>query len=691
MKYGKQTKIFLFTFLILIPQLIAGFSLESQEEKDWEYTLRTYFPRNFNISADYNATSGFLERKSNYLNSSRFSNGFNAQSARIYLDENINQETIENGISKLQDVENMPDFRWSSVVRLIYLDLNKSKIDDDIRDAMFDALGKSKYWFTESETNTAIVYTENHQILCHSAEYLIGQLFPNDTFTYSGMTGQDHIEHGRFLINRWLDWRAQFGFSEWNSNTYLNPDITALVNLVDFAMDEEIARKAAMILDTIAFTFANNFFKKRFATTMGRCYDDRRAYGSSDGIAEAAWLLLGIGEHNPCDNNDRAGVALATSDHYVPPPILEEIAHNASQYYEHRERQSIDMTQGNEFGINYNEEDMPFWWGMSAPMAPQTIETSFDMLDKYGIDPMDLLGPQILVDFLKYSALLHGKSLEDYSQDMDLLTKGVCLESANIYTYRTPYYQLSGAQDHMKGMNGFQEHIWQASLTDSAYVFTNSPSGVTKNFDQNWMGGWKPRGVFYKNLGIIQYDREMMPLEAEIIISVLNAFLGMKFYQHAYFPRSAFDTIQQKNGWTFGEKDGGYVALYSFKKTNWKSDYELRVNSKKNVWIVELGSEEEYDSFEDFTSSILAANLDIKPKKIGYDVEFVSPSRGKATVGWSGAFKVDGKTIDLNQYPRFDNKYCYQEFGTKRTLIEFGNESLDLNFNDVTRNYTINL
>ncbi|MFW5983366.1 MAG: GmrSD restriction endonuclease domain-containing protein, partial [bacterium] len=151
--------------------------------------------------------------------------------------------------------------KWSSIVRILYLNINESKLKEEHLDRISRALGHSKYWFTEStQWNTEIIYTENHQILCHSAEYLIGQLFPNATFPYSGMTGQDHIEHAKFLINRWLDRRAQFGFSEWNSNSYLPVDITALANLIEFALDEEIAKKAAMILDTIAFTFANNYF-----------------------------------------------------------------------------------------------------------------------------------------------------------------------------------------------------------------------------------------------------------------------------------------------------------------------------------------------------------------------------------------------------------------------------------------------
>jgi len=683
----KHIKIFLIIISLLNLPLIIAFPIKSNDDL-WDYSMRTKFPRDFDLFKNFNATPGFRERQSIYLNSSKYSDGLNAQSARIHLGLEVNEDSIESDFERLFDIEGMNDFTWASYVRLLYLDINKSLINENQKEKIIDGFGRSKFWFTEStETNTDIVYTENHQILCHTAEYLIGQLFPNDTFTYSKMTGKEHVAHAKNLLLKWLDWRGQFGFSEWNSNTYLNPDITSLVNLVDFAMDEEIVYKAAMVLDLIAFSFANNFYKNRFATSMGRCYDSSRAYSSRDSISEAAWIMLGIGKHNPCDNNGRAGVALATTKYYAPPPILEEIAQNASKYFEHKERQGIYLDEGDKYDISYEEEDMMLWWGMSAPMAPETIEESFMMLEKYNIEPMTLLGPQILVDYIKLLSFLKGQSLSETSKELKLITKGVCLEAANVYTYRTPDYQLSGAQDHMKGMDGMQEHIWQASLDDTAYVFTNSPGGVTKNFDQLFMGGWKPRGTFFKNVGIIQYDRTTSRLEAELLIALINLFTNNRAINHAYFPREAFDEVQQKDGWTFGKKDNSYIALYSYEPAFWASEYELRVNGFKNAWIVELGSKEESGSFEDFVSEIKSASLEIESLKLGYDISYKSPSQGKIAVAWEGPMKVKGEEVDLGDYPRFDNPYCSQEFGTKKTVIEFEAQLLELNFNNASRVY----
>lgn len=691
MKTRKLSQLLFLLFIISMVQFVIGNVSPMNTESQWDYSMRTQFDRSPNPFEDFNATLGFIERQNIFLNASKYNQGFYAQSAHIFTGTDVNDDSIINSLDKIYKHEDCCDFTMNGLIRMLYLNLETDVLSKDTKDHICDALGKAKYWYTYPGEDSAIFTTENHQILYHTAEYLTGQLFPNTTFVNSGLKGTEHVEHAKPLIKRWLNWRAQFGFSEWHSNTYYVEDISPLVNLVDFAMDEEIAKKAAMVLDIIAFDFANNYYKDVYGTTMGRCYDGSRVNGAQDSVAEAAWLMLGIeGEYSPCSTGDMAGVAIATSEYYAPPPIIEDIYHNATQYHESKERHSIYMDEGDKYGIEYNENDLEFWYGMQAQMDSRIIESTYKHIKDYNRDPMTVSGPTLLFDFLKMSAFLHGMTISEYAETLRLIFRGVCLETCNSYTYRTPYYQLSGAQDHQKGLNSAQEHIWQATLDENAYVFTSSPGGYVKGISQQYMGGFLPRATFYKNIGIIQYDRETTSLEGEIAIFMLNLMLGGTFHQHAYFPRDGFDSIKQEDGWTFGEKNGGYVALYSYKPTKWKSNYELRVDSRKNTWIVELGSEEEYESFDDFISEILDSRIVIKAQDLGYNVEYHSPSQGKATVGWYGAFKVDGRVVNLGDYPRFDNKYCLQEFGTNTTLIEFEKQSLELDFNSVTRNYTDN-
>jgi len=653
----------------------------------------------------WNATQGFKDRKTAFLIDAKDSTNFRAQPACIYLGNNISDEEVMiDNLERIYKHEDCLDFDLATFVRLIYLDINKSKmgtpiLSTSLKNQITDAFGKVKYWFTDRLASNCIYFTENHQILFHSAELLIGQLFPNETFAVSGKNGTWHVNRALPKIKQWLDWRAQLGFSEWHSNVYYNEDIAALVNLIDFAQDSEVVNKSAMVMDLIAFDFALNFFDRTSATysvPQGREYDDQKRGKSEadpagrDSIAEAAWLLLGIGEHVENNVDSMAAIAIATSDHYAPPPILEEIAKNASASIELRERNSIDMDEGSDYGITYTEDDMMFWWGMSGPLASQTIIESLRMMNKYNIKPDLLYGPKILTDLFSIMAFLRRISLSQYSEAIKFITQGVCLETANIYTYRRPHYQLSSAQDHRKGMNSMQSCLWQATLDANATVYTNSPGVITQNFKQKWVGGWMPRATAYKNVNIIQYDRAKLPLEIELLVFILRFVFGLNSrYVHAYFPQWAFDEVEQHGGWTFGKKGDGYVALYSYKPTSWKTDYELRIQGSKNLWICELGSTDEYNTFENFTTSIKQASLKVAPLTLGYSVRYTSPSQGLMTVAWDGPLQVQGSNVDLGPYKRFDSPYCTQEFGTIKTTIELPGttQKLVLDFENATRQY----
>jgi len=672
--------------LIILVQEITYISAEENNDL-WKYTMRTTFIRKFDMFDHFNATVGYRTRQDIYLNRSKYSYGFYAQSSRIYLNMSVNDDSILNSLGRIYKYEDCMDFRMNSLIRMLYLDINKSILSKSTRDKICDALGKAKYWHDEPSSDSAIFTTENHQILYHTSELLVGQLFPGDTFTNSDMTGNEKVFHATPYVKQWLNWRGQFGFSEWHSNTYYVEDIAALVNLVDFALDEEIARKAAMVLDLMAFGFAMNYYKNRYATSMGRTYDNSHVGNNTrDSVSEAVWIMLGIGKHDADDDSNMAAVALATSDHYAPPPIFELIAQDAILNCESKERHNLYLSEGDKYGVDY-ENDLMYWLGLQGHLAPQIIEPTFDHVEDNKRDPMTLFGPQILMDFIKFMAFLKGISLSEYSQTIRGITQGIMLEAANIYTYRTPNYQLSGVQDHMKGMNGAQEMIWQATLDDDAYVFTNSPGGYTHGLNQFFMGGWKPRATLYKNIGVIQYDREVMPFEAELAIFLMNLFTGFKFYNHAYFPRSAFDDVYLTDKWSMGAKDEGYVALYTYEPSTWVSDYELQTRGYKNLYVVELGDKDTYGSFKKFQDAILDIPMKVTPLSLGYDISYTSPSQGDVTVSWDESMYVDGKKVDLGDYKRFDNQYCQQDFYTSRTIIEHEGHYLELNFLNSSRYY----
>ena len=684
-KIKKHFKALIIVAVLLIIPSMVSIPSKINPRRRWVNDL----PESYDfLRNSYNATLGYEARKNIYLTDSNSSNGFYAQSSRVYLNESVTESAFTGALDKINLREDTADFRMASLLRTMYLDNITNVLSPGLKSQIKNAILGFKYWYTEPGEDDMIMWTENHMILFHSAELLAGQLYPNEIFNNSGMTGLEHVSHALPLVNRWIEWRSRFGFAEWHSNIYFNMDLMALINLVDFAQDNDTSTNAAMLMDILAFDFANNYYKGTYATTSGRT-DDNHKVGTSltdpssrDSMAEAVWILLGLGYHDPNNRDSLSAVGLATSDTYAPPPILEAIANYTINNNEHKERNSINIEDGPLYGFGYESEaDLMFWWPMSAVLAGETVEATLNLADTYELSYKLIFDDEMLVDLLKIAADLYGLSLADLCKFLKEATQGIVMEEVNTYTYRTPHYQLSGAQDHQKGMGGYQEHIWQATLDEYAFIYTNSHGGFR---GEDYVGGFNPRATLHKNVGIIQYDRYSQSLILELVYFILE----WEPVTQAYFPRWAFDEVLQDGKWVFGKRGDGYVALYSNEPTRWETNYELRSDGRKNAYIVELGSVDDYGSFANFTSSILATKVNVKHLAVGYSIEYVSPTQGLVKVAWDGPMTVNGVQVELGSYARFDNDFCYQDFDTLKTTIQYGTMTLDLNFENATRTYT---
>ena len=616
-------------------------------------------------------TDGFLDRQAEYLaycneNNGPGQGGKYGQVCRAYTGAGtFNEDVIRESLAKIDSREDTADFDLAAILRTLFFDRADPTLPDDLRGEMEDTVLAFKYWLDEPGPDDLCWWSENHQILYHSAEYLAGLLFPDDTFTNSGMTGAGHVAHALPLVHRWLNFRGLFGFSEWHSNVYFNEDIPALVNLVDFADDTDMATKAAMVLDVLSFDMGMNFYKGNYATTHGRTYQSKLLGGLNDSIKVGAWLLLGLGDRGT-GASDFSGAFLATSDHYWPASVLEGAAQDSTGGIEHLQRDSIDIAEGPDYGLGYEDfNDVMFWWGATGYAAPEIITGTFDMVEHF-----DMWDGFLFRDLQFLRPLVGSPLLSMVATLYEEMSRGVALEAVATYTYRTPHYQLSGAQDYKGGMWSAQVHIWQATLDQNAYVFTTYPGGFEDDYMAGpWTGGWQPRATFYRNVGVIQYRRPRLPIVDELL------FVD---YSHAYFPKNEFDETVETGNWTLGRKGDAYVALYSQTTPEWstENDYELIADAKENVWIVELGDVDVYGTFAAFVTAIEGASIAITDELVEYD----SPSQTLVRVGWEGPMYVGFGMAQLPPFPRWSNPYCYQEFGTDRTLIELDGAQLDLDF-----------
>jgi hypothetical protein len=542
-----------------------------------------------------------------------------------------------------------------------------------------------KYFPNEPGVDSLCTWTENHYILYTSAAYLAGGLYPDEIFSNSGETGRQKVDLNRKRILRWLDLRFHSGFSEWLSHVYYDEDLTALLALYDFAADDEIRRKSEMVLDLLVFDMALNSFKGVFGSTHGRAYENTKKWASNEGTTDTSKLLFGMGIFSGFDN--MSAIAFALSD-YRMPKVIESLASDG--HLENRQRMGIKLSEMEKWGLHPdNFEDGMLYLTLEAYLHPKTIANTIHMFDT-----CNWWDNSFLSDFKSYRRLLKMLGAVGVLPLLaHFLERDVCRntrEEVNIYTYKTPDYMLSTAQDYRKGYGGDQQHIWQTTLGADAVCFTTHPArieGVTPNY---WAGnGLLPRAAQYKNVAIIIYN----------IVKIPALYVPIKhFFTHAWLPKDKFDEVVEKNDWIFARKGEGYLALRSQNPYVWGtyrtptgdpidcqkivgSETEIITNGAQNIWICQMGRKAEDGGFPEFMEKISATGVIFR----GLDVEYRSPGNGVVRFGWEGGFSMNGVEIQLHDYPRYENPFSRTEFNSDGIRIASGEHELTLNWNTEKR------
>ena len=607
--------------------------------------------------------------------------------------ESVIYESLTDFVEGRQDCA---DFVMQAIIRLLY-QFDESATPSFSPELLAHAKSATldfKYWPDEPGIDSMCSWTENHQILFSTAAYLAGQLYPDEVFTNSGRTGREMMAIHRPRIDRWLKMRFKSGFSEWLSNVYYDEDWAPLLNLVDFAEDEELRERARMILDISLFDMALNSFQGVFGSTHGRSYEQNKKWAALECTTDTAKLLFGTGAFSAYDN--MSVVLFALSDNYRMPRVIYEIAHDAV-VMENRQRMGHRVEDAEQWGLTYDDlESAMVFLSNEAYLHPKNVELSIKMFDAF-----NWWENEFFSEFLPYRKLLYAlRRLKLLPVLARVLEKDVCRnmrDEPNIYTYRTPDYMLSSAQDHRPGFGGDQQSMWQATLGPDVVCFTTHPVERSAGTPNYWTGsGTLPRVAQVKNVVIAVYNISKVPG-----LYVTNNL----FYTHAWLPKDQFDEVVEENKWVFARKGDAYLALRSQYPYRWETDLalgsegmaeaiaparaaggsdadetqsvnEIIVDGQKNIWICELGRRRDDGTFEAFIEKICGAALHFA----GLSVRYQSPSQGWLEFGWRGPLKNSGQAIPLGKYPRYDNPYCQAIFWADEIQIHHQNEWLKLDW-----------
>ncbi len=601
----------------------------------------------------------------------KFIKGYYTELARLYNNKGpVHKGALYSALDFIDKRYDCSDFVMLGIVRILYQFRDSKLLDKKFIMAAEKTLLHFKYWPDEPGIDSMCTWTENHQVMFSANEYLAGQMFPDQVFANSGMTGYQKMRASRERLLTWMRLRYQAGFSEWLSHVYYDEDITALVNLVDFCADPVIVRQAQVILDLIFLDMALNSYKGVFGSTHGRSYAAEKKSGLVESTTDTAKLLFGMGVFSGIDN--MSAVTLAISSGYRLPTVIAHIAHHHNEEHMiNRQRMSFRIKDAKKFGLNRKDpDDAMVLLSMEAYVHPNTIQTVMKLFDRYRWWENNFFtmfkAKKGLIQFLRYSGLLPilAKVME---KDFTRNTR----EEVNTYTFRTKDYMLSSAVDYRRGYGGDQQHIWQATMSPEAVVFTTHPGHKENTSGGYWVGsGTLPRVAQHENVLIACYNISRMPG-----LYMTNRL----FITHAWFPCEKFDEVIEKGGWIFGRKDDGYIALYSANGYRWQekgedAGKEVIAPGRNNTWICECGCKKVHGTFSSFVQSIASSRLRVAGGKVTYE----SPSAGNISFGWKGRFKVNNTHKVQRDYPRYDNNYCYAEYPLREIKIEKGKHALEL-------------
>lgn len=263
--------------------------------------------------------------------------------------DEVDEGLIAKTCQFITDRKDCSDFAIQGLLRLMYWEKEERHLSRQINAMMKDTVLGFKYWIDEPGDTVMYMGSENHRLLFHVAEWMAGQLFPNDIFTNTGQTGLFHALKGQYYISEWLRQRARYGFNEWHSNSYYPICVAPLLNVYDFSWFENhnkiltIGQMAKGILDVMFFNMAADSFEGVWGTTHGRSYGINLKYPDFEGTSATCWLLFGTGSM-VSGTSGMSPVSLATSG-YELPPIIAAMATDKEAVIHSKIRQGLFMEE----------------------------------------------------------------------------------------------------------------------------------------------------------------------------------------------------------------------------------------------------------------------------------------------------------------------------------------------------------
>lgn len=585
------------------------------------------------------------------------------------------------------------DFRLPSMIRILYS--HDSKLPEEVATDLKDTVINFKYWMDQPGDDSMCYWSENHQILFASSEYLLGHYYGDEMFANMGITGEEHSELGKERVLTWLEQRFLYGFTEWYSSTYYVEDIAPLAVLVDFAPDEEVRIKAAMILDLMIYDLATQNYKGTFTANSGRMYESAKMTGTKGSMKETIAAIWP--DYNQYIHVDNVGTMEANFyyvKNYEVPEVLVNIGYDQEETHVYKASTGINLSEFEGEGfIGQADNQIMMQMACEAFTNPEVIGNTIEYIDRTGMFTNEFVHDFKLINM----GFLRTFNLTPLiSKVANPMYNGTVIERANTYMYRTPMYAMSTAQAYHPGMYGDQHSLFSLNINNDFNIFVQQPAaalsedGALGSSPNYWVGnGYHPHTVQEENVNINLF---VLPEKVNPIGDIAGMARDIEHYTHAYFPKQHMDEVVIEGRYAFARIKDVYVALIGKNNLNYKplehnaydqkkgftDSYDLIQEGIETYWITEVGTSQDYVSFEVFRDEVLSRPVSYENRTLSYE---------NLELTFMGDFKVNGQVKDL-EYQRFESDYSTTERKAQVITFEFQGQKLALDFYKLRREVT---
>ncbi|MCE0826388.1 hypothetical protein LVQ78_10135 [Buttiauxella sp. A2-C2_NF] len=179
-----------------------------------------------------------------------------------------------------------------------------------------------RYWMDEQGNDVMWFWSENHTLCFHTAQYLAGQMFPNELFLASGRSGEEQRAIAALRLAQWFDAIELYGFVEWNSAPYYPVDYIGLFALYQLAEDAWVRQRAKGLIDRLMLLSSLHYQDGIAAGTMGRVYEKELLAGVLTELSAYGNVAWGGGWYN----RKCASLPLFCASDYQPPVAADSYA-----------------------------------------------------------------------------------------------------------------------------------------------------------------------------------------------------------------------------------------------------------------------------------------------------------------------------------------------------------------------------